>query len=50
MELDDGHGEGDGHKRDDQSASHLEMKKEKKMGSRQTYNNRSHFWFALKTP
>jgi hypothetical protein len=30
VKLDDGHGEGDGHKKDGSSASHLEKKKEKK--------------------
>jgi len=25
-------------------------KRRTKMGSRQMYNDRSHFWFALKTP
>ena len=27
-----------------------EEREKTKMGSRQRYNDRSHFWFALKTP
>ena len=51
VKLDDGHGEGDGHKRDDQVLHIWKRRKRKtKMGSRQRYNDRSHFLFALKTP
>ena len=51
VDLDDGHGEGDGHKRDDQVLHIRKRRKRKiKMGSRQRYNGRSHFWFDLKTP
>jgi hypothetical protein len=50
VELDDGHGEGDGHKRDDQVLHIWKRRKRKiKIGSKQRYNDRSHFWFALKT-
>jgi hypothetical protein len=51
VELDDGHGKGDGHKRDDQ-VLHIwkRRKRETKIGSRQWYIDRSHFLFALKTP
>ena len=50
MKLDDGHGEGDGHKRDDQVLHIGKEEREKtKMGSRQRYIDRSHFWFALDT-
>jgi hypothetical protein len=51
VELDDGHGEGDSHKKMDQVFHIWKRRKRKiKMGSRQRYIDRSHFWFALKTP
>jgi hypothetical protein len=51
VKVDNGHGEVDGHKRDDQLLHILKRRKRKiKMGSRQRYNDRSYFWFALKTP
>jgi hypothetical protein len=44
VELDDGHGEGDGHKRDDQVLHIWKRRKRKiKIGSKQRYNDRSHF-------
>ena len=44
VELDDGHGEGDGDKRDDQVLHIWKRRKRKtKIGSRQRYFNRSHF-------
>jgi hypothetical protein len=50
VKLEDGHGEDDGHKRDDQALHIWKRRKIKtKMGSRQRYIDRSHFWFALKT-
>jgi hypothetical protein len=51
VKLDDGLGEGDGHKRDDQVLHISKRRKRKiKMGSRQRYIDISHFLFALKTP
>jgi hypothetical protein len=51
VKLDDGHGEGGGHKRDDQVLHIWKRRKRKiKIGSRQRYNDRSYFCFALKTP
>jgi hypothetical protein len=51
VKLEDGHGEGDGHKRDDQVLHNWKRRKRKiKMGSRQRYIDRSHFCFILKTP
>ena len=45
VKLDDGHGEGDGHKRDDQVLHIWKRRKRKtKMSSRQRYNNRSYFF------
>jgi hypothetical protein len=49
VKLDDGHGEGDGHKRDDQVLHIWKRKRKIKMGSRERYNDRSYFWFAFKT-
>ena len=44
MKLDDGHGEGDGHKRDDQVLHIWKTRKRKiKMSSRQMYIDRRHF-------
>ena len=51
MKLEDGHSEGDGHKRDDQVLHIWKRRKGKiKMGSRKRYIDRSHFCFALNTP
>jgi hypothetical protein len=50
VKLDDGHGEGDGHKKMDQVLHIWKRRKRKtKIGSRQRYIDRSHFYFALKT-
>ena len=49
VKLDDGHGEGDGHRRDDQVLHILKRRKRKtKMGLRLRYIDRSHFCFTLK--
>ena len=50
VKLDDGHGEGDGHKRDDQvlHVGKEEREEQKPKRSRQRYM--IGFYFALKTP
>ena len=51
MEQGEVHGVEDGHKMMVIKLHIWKRKKRKtKMGSRQRYNDRSHFWFALKTP
>jgi uncharacterized membrane protein YjdF len=50
VKLDDGHDEGDGHKRYHQVPHIWKRRKIKtKIGSRQSYNDMSHFLSALKT-
>jgi hypothetical protein len=51
VKLDDGHDEGDDHKKMDK-VLHIwkRTKRKTKMSSRQSYIDRSHLCFALKTP